>query len=224
LKLAPLAVVTALVAACASSSTPRNTPQRGSQSTTNDDCADASFHAASQTSATPTVPTTCKTNDDCAMSTVRSCCSPCGLPPFADLKSEVDAVTKKCALVECAMRVPQECKPTESIDVYHAECQNAACVAVRNPPPPVTPTAVATLTSNEACSRDGDCVISNFGSCCSSCGASAYATSKRDLEARNRRCTIVDCAMDGRERCDPTIPASLYRAVCRSGSCAGVKR
>lgn len=158
------------------------------------------------------------------MSITRSCCAPCGLPPFADLKSEVESVKSKCALVECSMRVPQECKPTESIDAYHAECQNEACVAVRNPPPTVTPTAPATLTSSEACSRDADCVVSNFGGCCSSCQSTAYATTKRELDARNRRCAIVDCAMDRRERCEPVVDASLYRAVCRAGTCAGVKR
>jgi len=67
------------------------------------------------------------------MSITRSCCESCAHPPFADLKSEVDALQSKCAVVECATRERQECKPTESIGAYHAECQNAACVAVRNP-------------------------------------------------------------------------------------------
>ncbi|HEY2364828.1 MAG TPA: hypothetical protein VGH87_00535 [Polyangiaceae bacterium] len=173
--------------------------------------------------ATQTAATTCKTNDDCAMSTTRACCEPCGSAPFADLKSEVGAVKNKCALVECSTRVPQECKPTESVDAYHAECQNAACVAVRNPPV-LAPVAAATLTSSDACARDGDCVVSNFGACCSSCQSSAHATSKRAMDARQRRCAIVDCAMDEHERCEPVVDASLYRAVCRAGTCAGVKR
>jgi hypothetical protein len=180
--------------------------------------------APTQTAAPVVAPAGCKTNDDCAMSTSRSCCEPCGLPPFADLKTAVDTVRNKCAQVECAMRVPQECKPTESVDAYHAECKNEACVAVRNPPPTVTPAAPATLASNEACTRDGDCVVSNWGNCCSSCQASAYATSKSALEGRNRRCAIVDCAIDQLERCEPIVNASLYRAVCRASTCAGVKR
>jgi hypothetical protein len=180
--------------------------------------------APSQTVAAVPAPTVCKTNGDCAMSITRACCSPCALPPFADLKTDVDALSKKCAEIECAMRVPQECKPTESIDAYHAECQNEACVAVRNPPPQQAPIAPATLSSTETCTRDADCVVSNFGSCCSSCQSSAYATSKRAIDARNHRCAIVDCAMDQLERCAPIVDAALYRAVCRAGTCAGVKR
>ena len=190
----------------------------------------ASAPAPSQSQAlTPMpTPTSCRTNDDCAMSVTRSCCSPCGLPPFADLKSEVDSLESKCAVVECAKREPQECKPTESIDAYHAECQNAACVAIRNPPPqkPVVqtpPVAPALLTSKDACSRDGDCVVSNFGGCCTSCQSSAYATTKHNLDQRHRMCAVVDCALD-RTICEPVIDAALYRAACRAGTCAGVKR
>lgn len=171
---------------------------------------------------TPT-PVTCKTNDDCAMSTSRSCCSPCGVPPFADLKSEVDALRRKCSEVECAMRDPQECKPMESIDAYHAECHDAACVAVRNPPPQA-PVAPATLTSTDACTRDGDCAVSSFAGCCAGCQHSAYATSKRDLARREQVCAVVDCAMNGEPRCPPIVDPALYRAVCRAGTCAGVKR
>jgi hypothetical protein len=163
------------------------------------------------------------------MSITRSCCSPCGLPPFADLKSEVDALASKCAVVECAKREPQECKPTESIDAYHAECQSAACIAVRNPttppPPNAPPPSSALLTSNAACTRDSDCTVSNFGGCCSTCQATAYAASNRELEGRNRVCAVVDCAMDHHiERCPPIAPAASYRATCRAGTCAGVKR
>jgi len=231
------ALVVVVLVACGSQQAPTQT-QTPAPSQTASTQTLAPAPSQSQSIAPTPVPTTCKTNDDCAMSTIRSCCAPCGLPPFADLKSEVETLKRRCAEVECAMRVPQECKPTESTDAYHAECQNAsadpakpgrrddkACVAVRNPPAQTAPVAPATLTSTEACARDGDCVVSNFGSCCSSCQSSAYATNMRSLQARNHRCAIVDCAMDNRrERCEPIVDASLYRAVCRAGTCAGVKR
>jgi hypothetical protein len=176
---------------------------------------------ASQTLAA--TPTACKANDDCAMSNLGDCCLPCSLPPFAGLKSAVDGLASRCARVHCSTREPQECKPTESLDVYHAECQHDACVAVRNPPAQ-TPIAPALLTSTAGCSRDGDCTVSNFAGCCSACQASAYATSNRELTARNRVCAIVDCTVDGRFKCEPIVDASLYRATCRAGTCAGVKR
>jgi len=219
-----LKLVFVLLAACGSQQTPTQTQTQTQTPTPSQTPSQTPTPAPTQTIAPTPTPTStaCQTNADCAMSSTRSCCSPCGLPPFADLKSEVDALKSKCAVVECAKREPQECKPTESIDAYHAECQNAACVAVRNPAPP--PVAQALLTSTAACTRDADCTVSNFGSCCSSCGSSAYATSTKDLAARNRICSVVDCAMDQRESCPPSVPASLYRAVCRAGTCAGVKR
>jgi len=205
------ALVVVVLVACGSQQAPTQT-QTPAPSQTASTQTLAPAPSQSQSIAPTPVPTTCKTNDDCAMSTIRSCCAPCGLPPFAELK--------------------------ESVDAYHAECQNAsadpakpgrrddkACVAVRNPPAQTAPVAPATLTSTEACARDGDCVVSNFGSCCSSCQSSAYATNMRSLQARNHRCAIVDCAMDNRrERCEPIVDASLYRAVCRGGTCGGVKR
>ncbi|HEY2367067.1 MAG TPA: hypothetical protein VGH87_11815, partial [Polyangiaceae bacterium] len=74
-----------------------------------------------------------------------------------------------------------------------------------------------------ACSHDGDCVVSNFGGCCTSCQATAYAATKHGVDQRNRMCAVVDCAFN-RTRCEPVIDASLYRAVCRAHKCAGIKR
>jgi hypothetical protein len=177
----------------------------------------------SQTLATVPAPTTCKTNDDCAMSITRACCSPCSVPPFADFKSEVDTLKRRCSEVECAKREVQECKPTESIDAYHAECRSAACVAVRNVVVE-TPTAPATLESAAACATDAECIVTNTPWCCERCQADAYVTSQRESAAARERCAIVDCSMDRSEMCARFAPAALYRAVCRAHKCAGIKR
>jgi hypothetical protein len=180
--------------------------------------------APTQSIAPMLAPTACKTNDECAMSITRACCSPCSVPPFADFKSEVDTLKRRCSEVECTQRVPQECKPTESIDAYHAECQNAACVAVRNPSPRQPPVAPAQLASSASCSKDADCMVTNFGGCCASCSDTAHAMSTRDYQTQMHRCAILDCTAGEREVCPPIVSAELYRAVCRAGTCAGIKR
>jgi len=74
-----------------------------------------------------------------------------------------------------------------------------------------------------ACGSDADCVVTNFGGCCSNCGSSPYVRAKHEAEAAQHRCWTVDCAVNDRERCEPTEPASYYRAVCRDGACDGVR-
>ncbi len=170
--------------------------------------------------ATVTPPSTCTRDEDCAMSTVRSCCSPCGSPPFADSKRNVDALKNRCNAARCARTEPQECKPTEDVSAYHAVCRDSACVAARNPPAVVQ----QQLTSSERCTKNDECVVSNFAGCCSDCSATAYATSKKALDARNRVCAVVDCAMIPHGPCPAIVDASVYRAVCNGGACGGIKR
>jgi hypothetical protein len=217
-----VSLVACVVAACGSQQAPTREPLVAASETPVPSETAAPI-ASGTTAPVVTTPTTCKTNDDCGMSTSRSCCEPCGLPPFADLKSEVDSLRKKCSLVECSMRVPQECKPTESIDAYHAECHSAACVAVRNPPPRQAPIAPALLESEAACTTDADCLVTNTPSCCAGCQANAYATSQRETQNRRQRCAIVDCSMDRSTPCAEVVDAALYRATCRAHKCAGIK-
>ncbi len=168
----------------------------------------------------PTVtPSTCSADSDCVVSDFTDCCAPCPGTPRAMTHFDLERRRKACTEVECAQQKGRvRCEPTERVDQLRAVCRDRTCEIERS-----APQAVDVLTSSDACANDGDCLVSNWPGCCSSCPANAYATSQKQFEARNRVCAAVDCAMPTR-MCSPAVDASLYRATCRAGTCAGVKK
>jgi hypothetical protein len=187
-----------------------------------------SASADASTTATPVdyhaslVSTACVDDSDCAVTNFTGCCQPCPGPVTAASRVELERRQKACMEVECAATGRVKCDPADRPEDYRAACHDKVCLAVKTAV--AAPVARAELTSEERCTKDDECVVTNFSSCCSECQTSAYATSKKAYDARQRVCAAVDCASVRAPRCAPIVDASLYRVACRAGVCGGVKR
>jgi hypothetical protein len=81
------------------------------------------------------------------------------------------------------------------------------------------------LVSTDACASDADCVVVNSRECCRrDCESAPTAMSKTSFEHARQICAAVDCDMSQQPACTPVESASLYRAKCSAGTCAGARR
>ncbi|MBX3160222.1 MAG: hypothetical protein KF773_29940 [Deltaproteobacteria bacterium] len=101
----------------------------------------------------------------------------------------------------------------------------------RQPPPP-SPSSPSTEAAapGDACTRDADCVVTNFAGCCACPQCSVGAPTARSLaelaraqdQCKVMRCNTTVCDLAG--ACPPGEAADRFAPVCRAGTCAGVRR
>lgn len=73
----------------------------------------------------------------------------------------------------------------------------------------------------EACSKNTDCIMSEF-SCCEGCfPPSPYATTRAALEKKVQECSVMECAApkDCPRSCDRPPPLKAWVAVCEKKVC-----
>jgi len=96
-------------------------------------------------------------------------------------------------------------------------------------PPPASAGSEA-RSEGDACTRDADCVVTNFAGCCACPQCAVGEATARSREAQTRaeeKCQLVRCNLhrcQGEVACPPAEDAALFEPKCRDAKCVGVRR
>lgn len=161
----------------------------------------------------PRPPAACTADSDCSISTFPGCCgSCCPVEPYAASNAQLSATRKRCAIIDCTMKGCEpldRCAAVSSPSQWRAVCRSGQCERV------------AASADLEACSSDGDCVVTEVRCCPGCCEGGPRALTRAKLAREQSVCAELECSKPdcGNRLCKGHPAASAFRARCQEGRC-----